>query len=83
MILLKETMDRLFQQTSYTGQKKYDDTELNRLFNYWLFLEENAMLVQKLTGETLKTVLYSRYYWSSRFIENYMNLYGMDAGLEQ
>lgn len=62
MILLKETMDRLFQQTGYTGQKKYDDTELNRLFNYWLFLEENAMLVQKLTGETLKTVLYSRYY---------------------
>lgn len=83
MILLKETMDRLFQQIGYTRREKYDDTELNRLFNYWLFLEENAMLVQELTGETLKTVLYSRYYWSSRFIENYMNLYGMDAGLEQ
>lgn len=83
MILLSDKMDILFQQTDFTFQNKYDNRELNKILNYWLFLDEKATEVQKLTGETMETVLYSKYYWSSRFIECYIELYGMDAGLEQ
>ena len=83
MILLKETMENLLQGISYPLKNKYADTELNNFLNYWLVLDENSDMIQKLTGEGLETILYSKYYWSSRYIDRYTELYGMDAGLEQ
>lgn len=83
MILLKETMENLLQQTNYPMKNKYDDAESNRLLNYWLLLDKRESLIQDLTWESLETVLYSKYYWSSRLIDRYTSLYGSDAGMEQ
>lgn len=83
MILLKESMENLLQEISYPLKNKYEDTELNNLLNYWLVLDENSDVIQKLTGEGLETILYSKYYWSSRYIDRYTKLYSMDTGLEQ
>lgn len=83
MILLKETMENLLHGISYPLKSKYEDAELNRLLNYWLVLDENSDMIQELTGEGSETILYSKYYWSSRYIDRYTELYGTDAGLEQ
>lgn len=76
-------MENLLQQTNYPMKNKYNDAESNRLLNYWLLLDERGSLIQDLTGESLETVLYSKYYWSSRLIDRYTSLYGSDSGLEQ
>lgn len=76
-------MENLLQQTNYPMENKYDDAESNRLLNYWLLLDERGNLIQDLTGESLETILYSKYYWSSRLIDRSTSLYGSDAGLEQ
>lgn len=83
MILLKETMENLLQRTSCPLKNEYDDAELNKLLNYWIVLDANRIAVQELTGESAETILYSKYYWSSRFVERYQALYGTDAGMEQ
>lgn len=83
MILLREAIESLFQKVDYPLKNKYDNEELNRLLNYWLLLEECRSMIQELSGESLETILYSKYYWSSRFIEMYTELYGVDAGLKQ
>lgn len=76
-------MENLLQQTNYPLNNKYDDAESNRLLNYWLLLDERGSVIQDLTGVSLETILYSKYYWSSRLIDRSTSLYGSDAGLEQ
>lgn len=73
-------MENLLQQTNYPMKNKYDDAESNRLLNYWLLLDERGSVIQDLTGESLETILYSKYYWSSRLIDRFV---WSDAGLEQ
>lgn len=83
MILSKETMESLIQKTHFPLKNKYRDASLNKLLNYWLFLDEQGTSIQKLTGESIENVLYSKYYWSARYKDLYLKLYGEDAGLEQ
>ena len=83
VILLIEVMESLIHKTNYPLKYKYNDPDLNKMLNYWLFLDEHESMILKLTGESLETILYSKYYWSSRFIDRYTNLHGADAGLEQ
>lgn len=79
MIILKENIDKLFIKYQYKSRMQYDNTELNRLFNYWCFFEEKEAVIQ----ETLEIILYSKYYWCSRYKDKYIELYGIDVGLEQ
>lgn len=83
MKILKEELDALFIKTKYIFRKEYEDVDLNRLLNGWFFLETNETIIQELTNETLEIILYSKYYWCSRYKDRYFELYGQDAGIEQ
>lgn len=83
MKILKENIEELLVKTKYIYRKQYKDIELNRLLNYWCFFEEKEMVIQELTNESLEVILYSKYYWCSRFKEKYIKLYGIDVGLDQ
>lgn len=83
MKILKENMEELLVKTRYIYRKQYNDIELNRLLNYWCFFEEKEMVIQELTNESLEVILYSKYYWCSRFKEKYIKLYGIDVGMDQ
>lgn len=83
MKILKENIEELLVKTRYIYRKQYKDIELNRLLNYWCFFEEKEMVIQELTNESLEVILYSKYYWCSRFKEKYIKLYGIDAGMDQ
>lgn len=83
MNILKENMEELLMKTNYTIKKEYEDVILNTFLNYWSFCEEKESILQVLTNETLEVILYSKYYWCSRYKERFLELYGTDAGVEQ
>lgn len=83
MKIWKDNIEELFVKTHYTYRNKHDDIELNRLLNYWCFFEEKEMIMREITKESLEVILYSKYYWCSRYKEKYIKIYGTDAGIEQ
>lgn len=83
MKVLKENMKELLAKAKYIKRKEYEDKDLNDFFNYWIFLEEKEEIIQYLANESIETILYSKYYWSSRYKERYMELFGSDVSVEQ
>ncbi|MBR6771226.1 MAG: hypothetical protein IKM28_08350 [Lachnospiraceae bacterium] len=83
MKVLKEKMKELLTKAQYIKRKKYEDKDLNDFLNYWNFFEEREEIIQGLTNESIQTILYSKYYWCSRYKERYMELFGLDASVEQ
>lgn len=83
MKVLKENMEELLMKSNYIKRKEYEDEELNDYFNYWIFFEKNEGVVQSLTNELIDVILYSKYYWSSRYKDRYIELYGSDVSIEQ
>ena len=83
MNIIKENIEELFTETQYIKRKEYDDKIINELFNRWIFFEEYEKDIQRITNELVDVILYSKYYWSSRFIERYEDLYGLDVSIEQ
>ena len=83
IFLLKENMKELLTKAQYIKRKEYEDKDLNDFLNYWIFFEEKEEIIQSLTNESIETILYSKYYWSSRYKERYVELFGSDASVEQ
>lgn len=83
MKILKENMEELLTKANYLKKNEYDDKALNDYLNYWMFFQEKEEIIQNLTGRLPDTILYSKYYWSSRYKEQYTKLYGYDASIEQ
>ena len=83
MKILKENIEELLTKAMYIKRKEYEDKVLNDFLNYWVFFEEKEGVIQALTKESIEVILYSKYYWSSRYIERYFELYDWDAGIEQ
>lgn len=83
MNLIVNEMDNLIVKTGYLYKEIYPDKQLNELYNYWCLLDENEKDILELTNSTLDIILYSKYYWSLRFMDRFTNLGNFDAGLEQ
>ena len=83
MKILKENMDQLLLETQYEKRREFLDEKLNDFLNYWSFLEEKEAMLRNVTKESIEVILYSKYYWCSRFKERYIELYGLDVGIEQ
>lgn len=83
MKVIKENIEALFLKTNYEEKQVSKNIELNKLFNYWNFFDEKEVEIRKITKETLEVILYSKYYWCSRFKEQYIKICGEDVGLEQ
>ena len=67
MEIVKESVEKLWESISYTYKEQYSDTFLNKLLTYWCFFEEKEDEIQKISGLSLDTILYSKYYWCTRF----------------
>lgn len=78
-----ENTEELLIKAKYIKRREYEDEVLNDFMNYWMFFDEKEEIIQGLTEESLEVILYIKYYWSSRYIERYSELYGTDAGAEQ
>lgn len=71
------------QNSGYICKKKYSDGRLNSLLNCWIFFEEKEKEIQKLSGESLDIILYSKYYWCMQYKNRFNELYGKDVGIDQ
>lgn len=76
-------MEELFAFFQKVPAVIYDDNELNEAVNYALFLEEKEQQILSMGKYVLSDILYGRYYWFTRFLTRYEQLYGKDAGMEQ
>ncbi|MBQ8680421.1 MAG: hypothetical protein IJ530_11760 [Treponema sp.] len=83
MKILKEEMNKLFSEAKYQRKTKYEDTALNDFYNCWCFFEEKETEIQNIEKESVDSILYTKYYWFTKFKERYEQLYGFDAGIEQ
>lgn len=61
----------------------YEDENLNVAINNAMVLEMREEEVIQSFKWTLADVLYSRYYWYTKFFVNYKKLYGKNGSMEQ
>lgn len=78
-----ECMRELFALLQKTPVVKYEDNELNEAGNNALLLEEYVQQILSLNKYSITDILYSRYYWFTKFLVRYERLYGKDAGIKQ
>ncbi len=83
MKMLKENMEALLLKVSYSRKSEYEDKELNDFFNYWFVFEEKEDDILRLKDESIDSMLYTKYYWCTKYKKRYEELYGYDAGIEQ
>ena len=83
MKILKNKIDELAVRAGYSFKKVYGDQRVNTLLNLWHFFDERETEIQEITEESLETVLYSKYYWCTKYKSRFNQLFGVDAGLDQ
>lgn len=83
MNIIKSGINDLITKTEYLWEHRYSDKQINEFYNYWCFFDNNRKDILESTDITLEIVLYSKYYWCSRFVDRFTELYGEDVGLEQ
>ena len=83
MKIIKDTIEKLLQETDYIYQEEYEDEELNSCYNYWYFLEKNEEELRRTKNIPLETILYSKYYWFSRLVDGSHQVYGPNVGMDQ
>lgn len=83
MKIIKENIEEIFRLTGYDPKEKYEDSQLNSLFNGFCVFEEKENEIIDAAGLSLSEVLYSKYYWFSMLKACMNKIYGEDAGLAQ
>ncbi len=83
MDLIKEEIKELVTQMNYIYENKYSNATLNDEINYYLFLCEKEDAIQTKYEKSVEEVLYSKYYWFSKFKNTYEMENGEDAGICQ
>ena len=80
MILMEKDMEKIMKKLSKNLQNFDNNKILNRFFNYWVVLRDKENDIKKAFNFDLSTILYSKYYWCTRYIKKYNR---KDGGLDQ
>lgn len=87
MEIIKSNIEEMMKEMDYVYEDEFSevllDDQLKSLFNYFLFLEKYEEKIIETKKISLEIILYSKYYWFSRFLDRYHEVYGPNAGLEQ
>ena len=83
MKLIISEIDKLKTNIQFTTIIEFKDQMTNEYYNNWVFLAENLINIINTTDYTEQDVLYSKYYWCTRFLNRYHMIYGNDAGFDQ
>ena len=75
-------MQKIMQDLGTSIDKVEDDERINQYGAYWNVLDQNEDEISSRLGVPLESILYSKYYWCTKYKERYNQLYGFDAGLE-
>lgn len=84
MNIINKNICELFDKLGSDYNLYYEDEKLNQSFIYYRFLADNDKIIMKKNGDIeLKSILYSKYYWFSKFMKYYKQQYGKDFGIDQ
>lgn len=83
MEIIKSNIEEMMKEMNYVYEEEYSDNWLNNIYNYCQFMDkyENKIIVEE--KASLEIILYSKYYWFSRFVDRYREIYGVNGGIEQ
>lgn len=65
------------------GLIEYNDEELNDFSHFAEFLEFNRLRIVELGQYSLMDILYSQYYWFTKFVVRYESIYGKNESMRQ
>ena len=83
-MIIKETdLNSVFRNIGINFELTYENEKVNESYNYYILLENWEDEVIDDLNVTLESLLYSKYYWYTRFMLYHKSQYGQDAGLEQ
>lgn len=69
------------EKDKFIVRRDISDETLKRFLSYYDFFTNNVIdLAEK---EDENTILYSKYYWYTKYKKRYFEVYGYDAGIEQ
>lgn len=83
MKLIITEINELKNSIQFMPINEFKDSVTNEYYNNWVFLAENLIIILNNTDYTEQDVLYSKYYWCTRFLNRYHMIYGNDAGFDQ
>lgn len=78
-----KTMSELFTLLGEKPKFMYEDTNMNESINNAFFLENHAQQIVSTGRYTLSDVLYSRFYWYTKFLARYKTTFGANGSMEQ
>ena len=71
------------RELNYVMKNKYADEVLNTICNHWIFLSDFADQLVSQLGIPIDRIVYSEYYWCTKFLREHTSRFSDDAGLEQ
>ncbi len=83
MKVIKDDIISIKKKVAYIHRNEYECGKLNTFFNNWYLFVEKESEIRELIKYPLETILYSKFYWCSRFKEEHEKMFGKDAGIEQ
>jgi len=83
MKLIVSQIEDILVKMQYEIREEISDRQINKMLNYWIFLDKNEKELQETLGMSLETLLYSKYYWCTQYKNKYSELYGKNVGIEQ
>lgn len=83
MNLIKQNLDDLISKTNFVISDDSKTKDLNEAVSFLRLLDEREKEVMDILSVGLDSILYSKYYWCTKYKVLYSNLYGQDVGIEQ
>lgn len=83
MNLIKENLDDLISKINFVISNDLKTKDLNEAVSFLRLFDEREKEVMDILSVGLDSILYSKYYWCTKYKVLYSNLYGQDVGVEQ
>ena len=83
MRIIKNNIEYLMNKTGHMYTPEFSDELLRSSLNNWSLFDQKEMELQNLTELSLEDILYSKYYWFTKFMHRYHEIYGPNSGIDQ
>ncbi len=79
----QEEFERIYEKLNWKVLRLYEDKILNQASNNEMLLENHRDQLMEVCKWTLESILYSRYYWYTKFLVHYEKKCGKNGSMEQ
>lgn len=83
MNIIKENLNDLIIKTQLVINNDLKNKELNEAVSFLRLFDEREKETMEILNVGLDSILYSKYYWCTKYKVLYNDFYGADVGVEQ